>query len=208
MKTGCFVQFFLCFKNATSGKQTHFYLFIIYFLVYFYFEELRWCHGLGFFTRFWDFWSWPPWIFIHGTDIVDKGLIVLLFGSFLLFFTVSPSPWKCFCRRPCLRVKPYVRPWLKKNIVKDSYLSFASLQKKRDNFNSTVLSVDQHARVKPENLQFLPLTFENVFLAAYSCGKFMPRYNGQSWVIHCKCFCNATLYDADCKCNKRTWDQR
>jgi len=29
---------------------------------------------------------WPPWIFIHGTDIVDRGLIVLFFGLFLLFF--------------------------------------------------------------------------------------------------------------------------
>jgi len=28
----------------------------------------------------------PPWIFIHGTDIVDRGLIVLFFGLFLLFF--------------------------------------------------------------------------------------------------------------------------
>jgi len=27
-----------------------------------------------------------PWIFIHGTDIVNKGLIVLFFGLFLLFF--------------------------------------------------------------------------------------------------------------------------
>jgi len=24
----------------------------------------------------------PPWIFIHGTDIVDRGLIVLLYGLF------------------------------------------------------------------------------------------------------------------------------
>jgi len=28
----------------------------------------------------------PPWIFIHGTDIVDRGLIVLFFSLFLLFF--------------------------------------------------------------------------------------------------------------------------
>jgi len=25
---------------------------------------------------------WPPWIFVHGTDIIDKGLIVLFFGLF------------------------------------------------------------------------------------------------------------------------------
>jgi len=37
-----------------------------------------------------------PWIFIHGTDIVDRGLIVLFFG---LFFVASSS-WKFFCRRP------------------------------------------------------------------------------------------------------------
>jgi len=28
----------------------------------------------------------PPWIFIYGTNIVDKGLKVLFFGVFLLFF--------------------------------------------------------------------------------------------------------------------------
>jgi len=28
----------------------------------------------------------PNWIFIHGTDIVDRGLKVLFFGLFLLFF--------------------------------------------------------------------------------------------------------------------------
>jgi len=30
----------------------------------------------------------PPWIFIHGTDIVDSGLIVLFFRIFLLFFVL------------------------------------------------------------------------------------------------------------------------
>jgi len=28
----------------------------------------------------------PTWIFIHGINIVDSGLIVLFFGRFLLFF--------------------------------------------------------------------------------------------------------------------------
>jgi len=40
----------------------------------------------------------PPWIFIHGTNIVNKGLIVIFFGLFLLFFGLflhcPPSPWK------------------------------------------------------------------------------------------------------------------
>jgi len=27
-----------------------------------------------------------PWIFIHGTNVVDRGLKVLFFGQFLLFF--------------------------------------------------------------------------------------------------------------------------
>jgi len=48
----------------------------------------------------------PPWVFKHGTNIVDKGLKVLFFGSFLLFFglfSVGP-PWKFFCRRPCILV--------------------------------------------------------------------------------------------------------
>jgi len=36
-----------------------------------------------------------PWIFIHGTDIGDKGLIVLfsvLFCYFSVFFSLAPSP--------------------------------------------------------------------------------------------------------------------
>jgi len=47
-----------------------------------------------------------PWIFIHGIDIVDRGLIVLFFGKSLIvfffgFFSVAPPPlWKFFCRRP------------------------------------------------------------------------------------------------------------
>jgi len=38
-----------------------------------------------------------PWIFIHGTDIVDRGIIVIFFGLFLLFFgifSVPPPSWK------------------------------------------------------------------------------------------------------------------
>jgi len=50
---------------------------------------------------------WPPWIFIHGTNIADRGLKVLFFGVvFLLFFGLffrCPHPlWKFFCRHPCL----------------------------------------------------------------------------------------------------------
>jgi len=40
----------------------------------------------------------PPWIFIDGTDIVDRGLKVLLFSICLLFFglftVIPPLPWK------------------------------------------------------------------------------------------------------------------
>jgi len=35
-----------------------------------------------------------PWVFIHGTDIVNKGLIVLFFGLFCYFFglfSVGPT---------------------------------------------------------------------------------------------------------------------
>jgi len=32
------------------------------------------------------------WIFIHGTDIVDRDLIVLFFGLFLLFLFFSLAP--------------------------------------------------------------------------------------------------------------------
>jgi len=39
-----------------------------------------------------------PWIFIHGTNIVDRGLKALFFGVFLLlfglFFRCPPPPWK------------------------------------------------------------------------------------------------------------------
>jgi len=38
-----------------------------------------------------------PWIFIHDANIVDRGLKVLFFGVFLLFFGLFsplPSPWK------------------------------------------------------------------------------------------------------------------
>jgi len=36
----------------------------------------------------------PLWIFMHGTDIVDKGLIVLFFDlfPFSVFFSVTPPP--------------------------------------------------------------------------------------------------------------------
>jgi len=42
-----------------------------------------------------------PWIFIHDTDKVEKGLMVLFFG---LFFVALPPSWKFFCRRPWLHV--------------------------------------------------------------------------------------------------------
>jgi len=29
---------------------------------------------------------WPPWIFKHGTNIVDRGLKVLFFGFFFVIF--------------------------------------------------------------------------------------------------------------------------
>jgi len=38
-----------------------------------------------------------PWIFIHGTDIVESGLILLFFCFFLLFFVLfAPPPWTFF----------------------------------------------------------------------------------------------------------------
>jgi len=39
---------------------------------------------------------WPSWIFIHGTNIVDRGLKVLFFVLFLLFFGLFSVvlPWK------------------------------------------------------------------------------------------------------------------
>jgi len=38
-----------------------------------------------------------PWIFIHGTDKVEGGLLVLFFGH---VFSVALRPWKFFCQRP------------------------------------------------------------------------------------------------------------
>jgi len=55
---------------------------------------------------------WPPWIFIHGTNIVEVlksgifGVFFAIFWSFLLFFGLffhCPPPWKFFCRRPWLQ---------------------------------------------------------------------------------------------------------
>jgi len=36
--------------------------------------------------------AWPPWIVIHGTYVVDRGLIVLFFGHFLVFFVAPLHP--------------------------------------------------------------------------------------------------------------------
>jgi len=41
------------------------------------------------------------WIFIHDTDILDRGLKVLFFGLFLLFFGLFPlAPLKIFLPTP------------------------------------------------------------------------------------------------------------
>jgi len=41
---------------------------------------------------------WLPWIFIHDTNKVEGGLLVLLFD---LYFSIAfPPPWKFFCLRP------------------------------------------------------------------------------------------------------------
>jgi len=48
---------------------------------------------------------WRPWIFIHGTDVVNRGFIVLFFGHVLLFrsfFRCSFSP-EIFLPNPLLR---------------------------------------------------------------------------------------------------------
>jgi len=57
----------------------------------------------------------PPWIFIHGTNIVDRGLKVLFFGVFKLFFgayqlffglfSVAPPPLEIFLPTPLLLVQ-------------------------------------------------------------------------------------------------------
>jgi len=40
----------------------------------------------------------PPWIFIHGTNIVDRGLKVLFFGLFFRFHSVVIN--KCCLLNP------------------------------------------------------------------------------------------------------------
>jgi len=46
-------------------------------------------------------WPWPPWVFIHSTDIVDRGLIVLFFGLFCYFCSLlPPSRLKIFLPTP------------------------------------------------------------------------------------------------------------
>jgi len=44
--------------------------------------------------------AWPPWIFIHGSNIVDRGLIVLFFS---LFF-VAPNPLEIFLPTPLVMI--------------------------------------------------------------------------------------------------------
>jgi len=47
----------------------------------------------------------PPWIFKHGTDVVDSGLIVLFsvfFAIFLLFFFRCPPLLENFLPTPLL----------------------------------------------------------------------------------------------------------
>jgi len=57
----------------------------------------------------------PPWIFIHGTDIVDRGLIVLFFGL-LLFFGLfplpSPPPLEIFLPTPLHELSCYCASYL------------------------------------------------------------------------------------------------
>jgi len=44
-----------------------------------------------------------PWIFMHGTDIIDRGLIVLFFCLFCYFSVFFPlAPQETFCRSPSL----------------------------------------------------------------------------------------------------------
>jgi len=40
---------------------------------------------------------WLPWTFMHGTDVVDRGLIVLFFGHFCYFsdFAIFRSIFRC-----------------------------------------------------------------------------------------------------------------
>jgi len=61
-----------------------------------------------------------PWIFIHGTDIVDRGLIVLFFGLFLLFFdlfSVAPlSPRNFFSADALTRGYPGFKKKRKENM--------------------------------------------------------------------------------------------
>jgi len=43
----------------------------------------------------------PSWIFIYGTDKVERGLMVLFFRS--CFFRCSTWPRKFYCQRPWLQ---------------------------------------------------------------------------------------------------------
>jgi len=54
------------------------------------------------------------WIFMHGTNIVHRGLILLFFGLFCYFSVIDfrwHPPWKFFCRRPCGHTYPGKATW-------------------------------------------------------------------------------------------------
>jgi len=55
--------------------------------------------------------AWPPWIYIHDTDIVHRGLTVLFFGLFLLFFGLFSVALllEIFLPTPFVRVKVKLR---------------------------------------------------------------------------------------------------
>jgi len=55
----------------------------------------------------------PPWIFKHGTNIVDRGLKVLFFANFRSFFRCPP--WKIFCLRSWMRTSALF--WCKKLLI-------------------------------------------------------------------------------------------
>jgi len=47
------------------------------------------------------------WVFIHDTDKVKGGLMVLFFS---LVFSVGPLSWKFFCRRRCVKQAAFIKP--------------------------------------------------------------------------------------------------
>jgi len=82
---------FLDVKIATHKPFRRFLALLLYFLIFFHYFNCMKIHGR---RQRGAGGPCPLWIFIHGTNIVNRGLKMLFFGILLVFglFSVPPPP--------------------------------------------------------------------------------------------------------------------